>query len=265
MDADIFQIADAIRIFKGLTITDLASKTKINRGNLNAWLNAGTPDRLSSDKIKKIFDYLEIDLDPLRIRPGIHRFTIPSPTTGSVSLIESVIFRFFPEGGTFYPVWEKSGTLKIGQIETDNDNEMLYSGTQWKRWVAVPKFAHDIRVIFKMGEKAKHLYHYFNDKTLSEPFMSGVCGWHGPDSRILLPDQLFARLSTDESLTVSELDKILSYSPSSDYLWTGDSIATEDQMETEYDRGWTWEAVVRRAKEAGLKPEEVAERLGLSE
>ncbi len=265
MNADNFQIADAIRIFKGLTITELASQTRINRGNLNAWLNSGSPDRLSSDKIKKLFDYLEIDMDPFRLQTGIHRFTIPGPTSDSVSLIESVIFRFFPEGGTFYPVWEKSRTLKIAPLETDNDNEILYRGIQWKRWVAVPKSTHEIRVIFKMGEKAKHLYHYLTNKSLSEPFMSGAYGWHGADSRILLPDQAFARLAYGESLTVSELDKILFNPPSSDYLWTGDSIAAEDQLETEYDSGWTWDRLVSSLKAQGKVPEEVARREGLLE
>ena len=164
MDTDIFKIANAIRIFRKLTITELAAETNINRGNLNAWLNSGSPDRLSSDKIKRIFDYLKIDLDPICLRSGIHRFTIPSPTSGSASLIESVIFKFFPEGGTFFPVEEESGSLKIPL--RDRDDENLFSGTKWKRWVAVPKFAHDIRVIFKMGEKAKHIISYINNKSL---------------------------------------------------------------------------------------------------
>ena len=87
MDENIFKSANEIRILKELTITKIAAETNINRGNLNAWLNSGSPDRLSSDKIKKILDYLEIEPDPLRLLPGVHRFTIPSPTSGSVSVI----------------------------------------------------------------------------------------------------------------------------------------------------------------------------------
>lgn len=254
MDDDIFKIADEIRILKELTITELASETNINRGNLNAWLNAGTPDRLSSDKIKKIFDYLKIDLDPLRLRPGIHRFTIPIPASNSVSLTESVIFKFFPEGGTFYPVWGKSFAVNIDQSE--DANELLSSRIQWRRWVAVPKFTHDIRVIFKMGEKAKRIFRY---KFLSAPFIFGVSGWHQAE-KINLPDQVFSRLAHDESLTVTELDKILSYSPSSDYLWSGESIASDPGI----DYGWTWSLILKKAKESGLTPREVAKRLGLS-
>jgi transcriptional regulator with XRE-family HTH domain len=257
MDYELFQIADAIRIFKGLTITEVASETKINRGNLNAWLKSGSPDRLSADKIKKIFDYLEIDLDPLRLRPGIHRFTITPRPFNEAALIEPVIFKFFPEGGTFYTVWEKKQT------------EVSFLGSRWTRWVAVPKLAHDIKVIFKIGEKTKYTYRHFLNyhgsvyKSLSELFMSGVCGWHVAESRILLPDRVFARVSSDESLTVSELDKILFNPPSSDYLWTGDSIAAEDQPETEYDSQWTWDRLVSALKAQGKVPEEVARREGL--
>ena len=262
MSYEFLKIMNAIRIFKGLTITELASETNTNRGNLNAWLNSGSPDRLSSDKIKKIFDYLEIDLDPLCLRPGIHRFTIPSPTSDSLSLIESVIFKFFPEGGTFFPVWEKSGALKIPLRDRD-DGEILFSGTKWKRWVAVPKFVQDIRVIFKMGEKAKHIIRYINDKSLSAPFISGECGWHIADRRILLPDQLFARLASDESLTVSELDKILFDSPSykGEILSSGDLIAREG----EEPYTWTWDRLVSALKAQGKFPEEVASELGLVE
>lgn len=70
------------------------------------------------------------------------------------------------------------------------------------------------------------------------------------------------RLIEDEALTPSEFDKILGLNYETPLL-DGDSLVAEDQMETEYDRGWTWEAVVRRAKESGLKPEEVAKRLGI--
>lgn len=261
MDYETYKVMNAIRIFKGLTITELASETNTNRGNLNAWLNSGSPDRLSSDKIKKIFDYLEIDLDPLCLRPGIPRFTIPSswPLSESVALIESVIFKFFPEGGTFYPVWEKSGASKI--IPLERDPSEMFLGTKWKRWVAVPKFAHDIRVIFKMGEKAKPAYRYFTNKSLLKPFMSGECDWHIADRRILLPDQLFARLASDESLTVSELDKILFSSPSyeGELLSSGNSIATEG----EEVYAWTWARLVSVLKDRGKIPQEVAEELGL--
>ena len=260
MDYEIFEVVNAIRIFKGLTITKLASETNINRGNLNTWLNSGSPDRLSSDKINRIFDYLEIDLDPLCLRTGIHRFTIPSPTSGSVFLIESVIFTFFPEGGTFFPVFEKSGALKIPLRDRDCD-EILFSGIKWKRWVAVPKFAQDIRVIFKMGEKAKHIH--INDKSLSAPFISGEYGWHIADRRILLPDQLFARVASDESLTASELDKILFDFPSDkgELLSSGDSIAAEGEKAY----AWTWERLVSALKAQGTVPEEVAQELGLTE
>jgi len=261
VDYETYKVVNAIRIFKGLTITELASETNTNRGNLNAWLNSGSPDRLSSDKIKKIFDYLDIDLDPLCLRSGIHRFTIPSPTSGSIFLIESVIFKFFPKGGIFFPVFEKSGSLKIPLLERDGDEILFSFGTKWKRWVAVPKFAHDIRVIFKMGEKAKHIIRYINDKSLSAPFISGEYDWHIADKRILLSDQLFARVASDESLTVSELDKILFDSPSNkgELLSSGNLIVSEEEKAY----GWTWERLVSELKAQGKGPEKVAEELGL--
>ncbi len=42
------------------------------------------------------------------------------------------------------------------------------------------------------------------------------------------------------------------------------SIAAEDQLETENGSSWTWELVVSKAKESGLTPMEVAEKLRLS-
>ena len=105
---------------------------------------------------------------------------------------------------------------------------------------------------------------------LPKPFYSGP--WHFADPSNLksnggrdLPDQVFSRLAYDESLTVPELDKILFNPPSSDYLWTEDSIAAEDQLETEYGSGWTWDRLVSLLKAQGKVPEEVARREGLLE
>ncbi|MHB1758356.1 MAG: helix-turn-helix domain-containing protein [Leptospirillum sp.] len=267
MDYELFQIADAIRIFKGLTITELASETKINRGNLNAWLNSGAPDRLSSDKIKKIFDYLEVDLDPLRLRPGIHRFTIPKPTIYYVNLIIEVMAKLFPEGGTVFPVRKKSYS-ETGWYEFEFDNESFFSGTQGIILVAVPKFIHDVRVILKMAEK-KHL---MPARSLPSPF-PGVT-WH-LESNLRsrsncgreLPDQVFSRWVYDESLTVSELDKIL-FNP---VLGGFDSSEYEGLMEWENSMAmegegaiiWTWERLVSSLKEQGKSPDEVAKKLGL--
>ena len=258
MDADIFQIANAIRIFKGLTITKLASEIKINRGNLNAWLNSGSPDRLSSDKIKTIFNYLGIDLEPLHLRPGIHRFTIPKPTYTDVRLI-SVIHDLFPEGGTVYPVRKESYSQTLGGYEFDN--ETFFSGIQEIIWVAVPKLIHDARVIFKMGVKT---YQLKSTRGLPKPFCSGP--WHFADNSNSksnggrdLPDQVFLRLAYDESLTVPELDKILFNSSPYEGLLLGNSIAAEEGKAY----SWTWERLVSSLKKQGKTPGEVAKKLGL--
>lgn len=261
MKYELFEIADAIRVFKGLTITELASETKINRGNLNAWLNAGSPDRLSSDKIKKIFDYMEIDLDPLRLRPGIHRFTIPKPTYHYVRLM-SVIHELFPEGGTVYPVRKESYSETIGLYEFDN--ETFFSGIQEIIWVAVPKLIRDVRVVFKMAVKTKRM----STDPLPKPFSSGA--WHFADNSNLksnggrdLPDQVFSRLAYDESLTVPELNKILFNSSSyeRELLSLGNLMATEEEGAII----WTWERLVSALKAQGKVPEEVAAELGLVE
>ena len=46
---------------------------------------------------------------------------------------------------------------------------------------------------------------------------------------------------------------------------TEEAIVAEDKLKTEHDFGWTWNLILRKTKEAGLTPKEVAERLGLSE
>ena len=114
-----------------------------------------------------------------------------------------------------------------------------------------------------MGEKGKY-YRYLNDKSLSAPFTSGICSWNIADSKIFLPDPLFARLSSDESLTVSELDKFLFHPLPSNFLWTGETIVAEAQPEKDYVSVWTWNLIMKKAKESGLTPREVAEKLGLS-
>jgi len=267
MDYELYQVANAIRIFKGLTITKLASETMINRGNLNAWLNAGSPDRLSSDKIKKIFDYLETDLDPLRLRPGIHRFTIPKPTIHYVNLIIEVMGNLFPEGGTVFPVRKKSYSETVWH-EFEFDIESFFSGTQGIILVEIPKFRHDVRVILKMAEK-KHL---MPARSLPYPFPGRT--WHlesnlrsrtncGRD----FPDQVFSRWVYDESLTVPEFDKfffnpVLGGFDSSEYeglLEWKNSMASDGEGAII----WTWERLISALKAQGKVPEEVARREGL--
>jgi len=45
----------------------------------------------------------------------------------------------------------------------------------------------------------------------------------------------------------------------------GERLAGIMPGESGVENSWTWDLILKKAKEAGLKPEEVAKRLGLSE
>ena len=81
-------------------------------------------------------------------------------------------------------------------------------------------------------------------------------------SYLIIPPSSLKRLIENEALTPSEFDEILGLKYEKQLL-EGNSILAESEAESEYG-GWTWDLILRRAKEAGLKPEEVAKRLGLS-
>jgi len=117
-------------------------------------------------------------------------------------------------------------------------------------WILIPIESPGVRIVLTIAPSPKHL----NFLGSSRSFSPEAMGWNLPDgtfpkeiqksSWITLPTELFERIKSDPSLTISDLDEILGISGRSDS---------------------TWNLVLRKAKEAGLNPEEVAERLGLSE
>ena len=66
------------------------------------------------------------------------------------------------------------------------------------------------------------------------------------------------KLIEDETLTPSEFDEILRLNYGTHFS-DGGSFAREDEAENV----WTWDLIMKRAKESGLTPREVAEKLGI--
>ena len=62
----------------------------------------------------------------------------------------------------------------------------------------------------------------------------------------------------EKNISIERLDSILGLQKSE---WEGVSLAAEPGT----DYGWTWSLILKKAKEAGLTPREVAERLGFDQ
>ncbi|MHB8422322.1 MAG: helix-turn-helix domain-containing protein [Leptospirales bacterium] len=212
------------------TITSIALETGVDPTNLSRALKGHST--VSDEKMEKVLEHLGVDPVTGTLKPVVHRWTFNPDNLKGVEF-EEILTKLVPVGGKLIHLSLERDIYRWSSVMGNNGTRIIIE-----------------EIITVLEDEAP-----FYKVKLSSEF---------PEWKILFrritPDDL-KKLIKDKTLTPSEFDEVLGLK----YVTPlgGDSFAAEDQMETEYDSGWTWQAVVTKAKEAGLKPEEVAERLGI--
>ena len=222
----------------GKSITSIALEAGVDPTNLSRALKGHST--VSAQKMQKVLEYLGVDSVSGTLKPIVHRWTVPSHLIEDVLQVESIVQKILPGGGTIYPVRKKN------PIMVKMTTESYAPWAPWIRWVLVPLAFPEVRVILKMGEKIKQLINPFDNHSPA-PFR--MDGWFWPDGSkgnekekikktlwVDLPGEMFLRASSDETLSILDLDAILRITHS-----------------------WTWENLELR----GWTPEKVAKKLGL--
>ena len=217
----------------GKPITSSALEAGVDPTNLSRALKGHST--VSGEKMEKVLEHLGVDSVTGTLKPVVHRWRFNQANLKEIEFDE-IIQRLVPGGG------------EIIHLELERD---VY------RWSAVIG-NNDVRIIIE------EVISVLEDETpYSKVKLSGeLPEWKGLFRRITPSD--LKKLIEDVTLTPSEFDEILGLNyepPFPDELLTGESIAADEGMK--YASGWTWAAVVTKAREAGLTPREVAERLGL--
>lgn len=240
-------LIEALRIFHGLSLRQLAQKAGLDPSGLSYWLR-GKESRVSLERLKPAMALLGIG--DTGLVPGVHKWSLPTPSRENTSRAEKTVQTLLPGGGTIFQI-RLSGILN--PISTNH----LITTLAFLSWVLVPDHFPDVRLIFRIG------YHSRTKQLLTTPpFPFGSpflvpanlgTGWRWntddpPDTDTpkkwnVLERNKYKKLMEDD-FTVDALDNFL-------------GLSNEDD--------WTWDRLVSALKAQGKFPEEVASELGLVE
>ena len=217
------------------SITSIALEAGVDPTNLSRFLKGHST--VSDEKMEKVLEHLGVDPVTGTLKPGIHRWKVNPSRSKSIEFeFEDLIPNLVPGGGKIIILALNKDDYRWSAIVGNNGTRIIMDSAL---------------MVFQIADgepqpKVALLEAFFPD-------------WK-ESYRIITPSDL-KKLIEDGILTPSEFDEILGLNyetPLSD----GVSFAREDDAE---NAGWTWDLILKKAKEAGIKPEEVAKRLGLSE
>ena len=226
------------------SITSIALEAGVDPTNLSRFLKGHST--VSDEKMEKVLEHLGVDPVTGTLKLGIHKWKVNPSRSKSIEFeFEDLIPNLVPGGGKIIILALNKDDYRWSAIVGNNGTRIIMDSALMVFQIAdgepQPKFA------------------------LLEAFFPE---WKWKESyRIITPDNL-KRLIEDKTLTLSEFDEILGLKDENhgniqvNELWTGDLIAEEP--EAGFDYGWTWNLILKKAREAGLTPREVAEKLGLS-
>ena len=216
----------------GKTITSIALEAGVDPTNLSRSLKGHST--VSDEKMEKVLEHLGVDPVTGTLKPVVHRWKV-KPAMVESTEFEELIPDLIPGGG------------KIIILTLKKDDYRDY------RWSAIAG-NNGARIV--IIDLALIDFENRNSDSLIIPFEEFFPEWKGSFRRITSSD--LKKLIEDETLTPSEFDEILGFNYGTHP--SGVSFAREDEVEN----AWTWKTVMTKAREAGLTPREVAERLGLS-
>lgn len=215
------------------TITSLALETGIDPTNLSRALKGHST--VSDEKMKKVLEHLGVDPVTGTLKPVVHRWKIDSSVFDLIEF-EKLILDLVPGGGEIIILALKKDYYRWSIIVGDNGTCIIIDGA--------------IMTFIRSGQSVRGPKEGY-EREPKEIFPEWKLTY-----RIITPDTL-KKLIEDKTLSPSEFDEIMGLNygmhPS------GVSFAREGEAENV----WTWDLIMKRAKESGLTPREVAEKLGI--
>ncbi|MHB8544887.1 MAG: helix-turn-helix domain-containing protein [Leptospirales bacterium] len=252
-------LIDSLRSFRGLSLRELAKLAGLDASSLSYWLR-GIESRVSKERLKPAKALLGLGEDGLL--PGVHRWIVPSQSHEEIERVEKTVFRLLPGGGT---------VVQVRRSGCPNTNELSESPfLSWIAWVLIPDLYPDVRVIIRIGEKIPKTMKVCSIRDFNPANFAPEWKWRDlsddPETDneknwVTLSARRYKDLTNNTDLKVEEVDKFLSGFSGILPEWDGVSFAADPGI----DYGWTWDLILGKLKEAGLKPAEVAKKLGLSQ
>ena len=100
----------------------------------------------------------------------------------------------------------------------------------------------------------------------------GLAKWRKIPKKYLYPvieveSSTYEKFYSSNELSIQEFEQTwrIPDTKQNKNMVASEGVILAKEPEIEYDSGWTWEAIMTKAKEAGLTPREVAERLGFDQ
>ena len=214
------------------SITSIALEAGVDPTNLSRYLKGHST--VSDEKMEKVLEHLGVDPVTGTLKPVVHRWKINPAISKSIKF-EELIPDLVPGGGKIIIIALKKDDYRWSAIIGNNGTRIIIDSAL---------------LVFECAN---------GHPEPKVPLLESLFpewGWKESYKRIT-PSTL-KKLIEDENLTPSEFDEILGLKYETP-LSEGVSFAREDAAED----AWTWESVVSKAKESGLTPREVAEKLGI--
>jgi transcriptional regulator with XRE-family HTH domain len=218
----------------GKSITAIALDAGVDPTNLSRFLKGHST--VSDEKMEKVLEHLGVDPVTGTLKPVVHKWKV-NPAKFNLIEFEKLILDLVPGGGDIIMLALKKDYYRWSTIVGNNGTRIIMD---------------DAILPFVRSEQSARGPEEGYEREPKEIFPEWKISY-----RIITPDTL-KKLIGNETLTPLQFDEILGLNygtPLSD----GVSFAREDKAEN----SWTWDLILKKAKEAGLKPEEVAKRLGL--
>ena len=228
----------------------LANENEISQANLSRWFKNQKGGYVKEEKIERMATYLGVNYISGKLFPGVHKWSLPSPTREHISRCEKTVQTLMPGGGTIFQI-------RLGGILNPISTEGLITTLAFVSWVLVPDHFQDVRLILRIGyySRTRQLLTTppfpFSSRLLIPANMGNGWRWNTDDSPdtdtpkkwIVLERNNYKKLM-EEDFTVEALDNFL-------------GLSNEDV--------WTWERLISVLKNQGRIPREVAQELGLVE
>ena len=212
----------------GKSITSIALEAGIDPTNLSRALKGHST--VSDEKMEKALEHLGVDPITGTLKPIVHKWRVNRQiSTELMELIPDLV----PGGGEMIILALKRDDYRWSAVVGNNGTRIIMD---------------DAIMVFEDGSPDSKV----------RPLEEFLPEWKESYRRITPAD--LKKLIGDETLTPSEFDEILGLNYETHF-----SDEVSFALEEGKPYGLTWEAVITKAKEAGLTPREVAKRLGLSE
>lgn len=120
-----------IAVLKNISVMKLANENEISQANLSRWFKNQKGGYVKEEKIERMATYLGVNYISGKLFPGVHKWSLPSPTREHISRCEKTVQTLMPGGGTIFQI-------RLGGILNPISTEGLITTLAFVSWVLVP-------------------------------------------------------------------------------------------------------------------------------